>query len=170
MTLILQTQPKIINVEHEEIPSYGPKEIQEIKDVILDTVTLMGGDREDIAVKYLKRIASEANCHWKAIQTFLLDEKVSFAIMNNIATAFSAVKVVENDNAEQISNSVDLVSKIFDYDFNAVTVNWFYPKGSKVSLYKNTIRKFVETLTKAHTDYWERDCNLKGDQLDFFPN
>lgn len=161
--LILDTTSYTSSVKKTD--NYSEAEIQELQNAIKSTIIEMGGNAEQPEPKYLKFIAQHADCYWGAIDKFLKDN-YTVNIVNKIVKAFSSMRLVEGVTADKLKSSVDLVNKIFQEDVNAVTVNWFYPTMSKVSLYKETIKHFNSQILNSHKEYWKKSTELNGDQLE----
>jgi hypothetical protein len=145
--------------------NYSEGEIQELVDAIKSTISEMGGNPENPEPKYLKYIGKHADCYWTAIEKFL-EGTYSTNIVNKIVKAFSSMNLIEGVTAEKMISSVDLVNKIFAKNINAVSVNWFYPTMSKVSLYKDTIKHFNDSILNAYNEYWNKYSECNGDDLE----
>ena len=144
---------------------FSQKEIEELKDAIRSTIKSMGGNEDEPEPKILRLIGKEADVYWGAIGKFLTEESYTTNIATKISEAFSSVNVIEGVTAEKLTDEVMLSKKIMDKNINAMTVSWWYPQMSHVSIYKDSIKHFNKTISDFHVEYWKKFEEVNGDEL-----
>ena len=147
-----------------ESHNFSPKDIEDLKKALQDTIKSLGGDSDKPEPKFLRLIAREADIYWGAINDFMVNDKVSEKTNRKIAKAFSSVNVIDGQT-KNLTNEVEIVDALMNPKINATTISWWYPPMSKLSIYKDCIKKCVNTIHPFQKNTWQEYKKTNGDDF-----